>query len=203
MKRKPSNPAKFDRCVKAVKKRGGAVSPYAVCKKSVGNKGKKKGKRNPAGESADAFQEFHGYPSEQVVTVSKKIHYHEHLAAVGKLEKLIVIARETGDRVVLEGFQGAVLAFNEKRTQLFIEGGDQKVNVREFGITKHHESEYLGDVIVVEYFARKDHLGKDGGVATYVHKFKRPYPALMYDSRNEQLSFAGGQYDILTEGIDN
>ena len=30
MKRK-AQPAKFDRCVKAVKKKGGVVSPYAVC----------------------------------------------------------------------------------------------------------------------------------------------------------------------------
>lgn len=31
-RRKPKNPARLERCVRAVKKKGGAVSPYAVCK---------------------------------------------------------------------------------------------------------------------------------------------------------------------------
>lgn len=48
-KRKPKNPAKFDRCVKAVKKRGKGVNAYAVCT-AAGTRGKKKGnrKKNPA-----------------------------------------------------------------------------------------------------------------------------------------------------------
>jgi len=35
-----SNPAKYDRCVKAVKAKGGATNPYAVCNASMAGKGK-------------------------------------------------------------------------------------------------------------------------------------------------------------------
>lgn len=31
-------PSKFDRCVKAVKKRGGVKNPYAICMASVGRR---------------------------------------------------------------------------------------------------------------------------------------------------------------------
>jgi hypothetical protein len=36
-RKKPRNPAKLERCVRAVKKKGGAKSPYAVCKAKIKN----------------------------------------------------------------------------------------------------------------------------------------------------------------------
>jgi len=308
-KRKPTNPAKFDRCVKAVKAKGGAANAYAVCTAagtrgnkpySIGDergvpigvfqsraeafaeakslaetgqrvevvwKGKKgyqskwfgrrrgnpdglqrfdildlqdgnwqvvgsersysakgalatykkkhadwsKGRKmrakllkdNPAAQSVEAYKGFHGREPDELVTVTKQVHYHKHLAGAGKLEKLEVISLE-GSKVILSRFKGALLAFNEKRTQLFIEGGDQSVNLREFGITSPHEMETLGDVVAVEYFTRKDHLrAEDGGTAIYRHKFSKPFPHLLYDVPNMQLIFSGGRYDIPDEGIDN
>jgi hypothetical protein len=166
---------------------------------------KAKGKRrNPAAESAEAYADFHGRPSEETVVVEKKIHYHRHLAAAGELKKLVVVSRR-GERVTLKDFEGAVLCFNEKRTQLFVEGGDQSVDLAQFGIAPKnaHEIETLGDVTDVEYFTTKDHLGRDGGTAIYHHKFSKPYPELVFDVVNEQLTFAGGKYVVLPEGIDN
>jgi hypothetical protein len=169
------------------------------------NKGKRK--RNPSSEAAEAYAEFHGRDSEETVVVEKQIHYHRHLAAAGKLEKLDVISR-SGDRVSLSEFKGAMLCFSERwhetgrGPQLFIEGGDQSVNLKEFGITRPHELETLGDVVAVEYFTTKDHLGSDGGTAIYRHKFLKPLPELVYDVPNRQLSFSGGRYVILPEGID-
>ena len=195
-------PTKFERCVKKVKAKGGAANAYAVCKKSVGN-GKRKRKGNPAGASAEAFEDFHGRPSEEVITVTRKIHYHGHLAAAGELVALIVISRETGERIKLKDFGGALLCFNEKRTQLYIEGGDQKVDPAIFGIDTPHEMQCLGEVRVIEYFTTKDHLGREGGTATYVHKFEKPFPTLQYDALNKQLLFSGGRYTVLPEGIDN
>lgn len=95
-----------------------------------------------------------------------------------------------------------MLCFNEAGTQLYIEGGDQGVNLKEFSISTPHEMETLGDVLVVEYFTTKNHLGSDGGTAIYRHKFHKPYPELVYDVRNQQLVFSGGKYVILPEGID-
>ena len=196
------NPSKFDRCVKDVTRRGGAADPYAVCT-AAGTKGKGKRRKNPAEQAAQAYKDFHGKESMETVTVKKEVHYHKHLAAAGKLLELEVVSRQ-GFKVTLSGFKGALLCFNEARTQLYVEGGDQSVKLAEFGISQSqaHEMEVLGEVVAVDYHTTKDHLGSEGGTAIYRHKFKRPYPELQYDVPNEQLIFSGGKYTILDEGID-
>ena len=172
-----------------------------------GSKGRKLRARaqrgNPADAAAAKYEEFHGRPSEETVTVKREIHYHKHLAALGELKKLVVVSRE-GYKVPIDRFKGATLCENEKGTQLYVEGGDQSVGLDQFGIDpdEAHEMEVLGDVLQVLYFTRKDHLGKEGGIANYDHKFEEPYPELQYDVRNEQLIFSGGRYVILPEGVD-
>ena len=49
---------------------------------------------NPADAAAAKYEEFHGRPSEETVTVKREIHYHKHLASLGKLKKLVVVSRE-------------------------------------------------------------------------------------------------------------
>lgn len=157
---------------------------------------------NPAAEAAEAYTDFHGRPSEEVVTVKTEIHYHKHLAACGELRKLKVKPVGKLFTVSLSDFRKAFLAFNENRTQLFIEGGDQTVDLKQFGIKQAHEVETLGEVKVIEYYTIKDHLGSEGGQATYVHKFAKPYPVLIYNVLDKQLTFSGGSYKVLAEGID-
>ena len=205
---KQSNPAKFDRCVKAVKARGGAVSPYAVCKAAM------KGKRNPAEAATEAFEEFHGHAPTETVEVRKQVHFHKHLAGAGKLVTLVVKGVDHQTHKI-SGFKGALLAFSESGKQLFIEGGDQAINLEEFGITDPHEVETLGKVLEIEYATDKHHLGKEGGKAVYAHQFRTTnedgehvtvtiarYPDLIYRVLDEQLEFSGGSYQIKAEGID-
>ena len=173
-----------------------------MTRRSVAGKKRKARRGNPADAAAAAFEEFHGRESEQIVTVKQTIHYHEHLAAIGRLEALKGITAE-GGKFALSNFKGALLCMNEKKNQLFIRGGNQKVDPSEFGAEAEHELYELGECRVVEYFTRKDHLGKEGGTAIYVHKFERPFPTLLYDAPNEQLLFAGGGYSMPPEGIDN
>lgn len=170
-------------------------------------------KRNPASAAAEVFEEFHGFEPSEVVTVTKHIHHHEHLAAAGKLVSLDVWGIDgKGHRIA--GFKGAFLAFNESKNQLFVEGGDQSVNLEDFGIDAPHELETLGRLTDIGYQTNKTHLGDEGGEAVYVHKFRTTndngkhvvvkiarYPDLIYDVRNEQLLFSGGSYEILREGI--
>jgi len=174
----------------------------------------KRGHRNPAGAAAEAFEEFHGHPPEEVVTVEKRVHSHAHLAAAGELRKLVV--RGVDHQVhTITGFRGALLCFNEERNQLFVEGGDQSLNLEDFGIRKPHEIETVGKVVSIDYFTRKDHLGDEGGTAVYSHEFRTTnergqhvtvhiarYPTLIYRVRDEQLEFSGGSYEIRAEGID-
>lgn len=205
------NPSRFDRCVKDVKKRGGAGNAYAVCT-AAGTRKKRKG--NPAQASADAYEDFHGRPPDETVEVKKRVHFHAHLAGAGELRKLKVKGID-GETHTITGFKGALLAFNEQRNQLFIEGGDQSINLADYGITEPHELETLGKVKTIDYFTRKDHLGSEGGEAVYTHGFRMTnengkhvvveiarYPDLIYRVRDEQLEFSGGSYTIRAEGID-
>ena len=173
-----------------------------------------KAAKNPSKAAEAAFEEFHGHKPEEVVTVTSQVHFHSHLAGAGTLE-FLTIRTQGGSEVKLKNFKGALLCFNERQTQLFIVGGDQKVPLDLFGIAGKHECEMLGHATNIGYETRKDHLGDEGGEAVYVHKFRTTnengrhvtveiaeYPWVTYDVVNEQLAFWGGSYFIRAEGID-
>lgn len=222
--------SRFDKCVDSVTRKGGAVDPRAVCatvgrrkygqaemtRRSVAGK-KRAGKRNPAAESLEAYREFHGREADEIVTVQKKVHFHRHLAGAGQLRMLKIRSVDGRRDVKLTGFKGALLAFNEKKNQLFVEGGDQSVDLGAFGIDpqNHHELETLGKCLKIDYFTTKDHLGDEGGTAVYGHRFRTTnengrhitvriarYPDVIYSVPDEQLLFSGGSYEIRAEGID-
>jgi hypothetical protein len=176
-------------------------------------------RQNPADAAAAGYEDFHGHPSKEVVTVSKKIHHHAHLAAAGELRGLSVRPIGHGLPVrTIGGLKGAILAFNENKNQLFVEGGDQYLSPAElhnFGIRKPHEIETLGKVVALDYFTTKTHLGSEGGTAVYAHKLRTTnengqhvtvviarYPDLIYRVLDQQLEFSGGSYEIRAEGID-
>jgi hypothetical protein len=205
----------FARCVEGIKRSGSAYDPAAVCAAQEHKQGlmnpPKRGRHNPAQESVEAYRDFHGKDPDELVTVQEDIHFHRHLAGAGELRRLKIRAVD-GSVVVLSQFKGAILAFNEDRNQLFIRGGDQEVDVTQFGIRHLHEVETLGEVLSIDYHTSKKHLGSEGGTATYRHKFAHDasdvrvkilrYPDLIYYVRDQRLVFSGGDYEILAEGID-
>lgn len=177
-------------------------------------RGAGKGRRNPAGAAVEGYRDFHGEDPKEFVTVASKRHYHEHLTGAGDLRGLFVKGID-GEKHHITRFKKALLAFNERRNQLFIEGGDQRVNLEDFGIETPHELETLGKVTKIDYFTDKKHLGKEGGLAVYRHGFATVnedgrivrvkilrYPDLIYRVLDERMEFSGGSYEILPEGID-
>jgi hypothetical protein len=196
--------------------------------KKAGKKTRKnKGRANPIESARERYARFHGRASGEDLQIRTPIHEHSVLAALGYLRKLVVITVGAGHKVTISNFgkskTGApcILAMNEDATQLFIDGGDQSVNLSDFGIFEpYHERETLGRVEYVYYFTTKDHLApEDGGEATYKHKFggvreiktargkrkrvRSALPDLIYDVRNKLLEFSGGGYTIPDEGIAN
>lgn len=171
-------------------------------------------KRNPVDAAIEAFEEFHGEAPKLLKEFTTKVHYHGTTAGIGELVSLkIRLPRDReveGGRVVtLKGFKGAMLTENPQKTQLFIEGGDQSLDLEVFGISEPHEVEHLGECVEVTYFTAKKHLGRDGGTANYVHRFggeagepKTPRPQMIYRVRDKVIEFAGGGYTIPAEGID-
>ncbi len=177
----------------------------------------KRGRRNPAEQAIAGYEDFHGRPPGEFVAVERQRHDHRHLSAAGDLKRLVVLSVDGKANVTLSKFKGAILAFNEKRNQLFVERGDQAVDLADFGIDprKAHELETLGRVKKIDYFTTKDHLGDEGGTATYAHTFRTTnengrhvtvriarYPDLIYRVLEKHLEFSGGSYEILPEGID-
>jgi hypothetical protein len=176
-------------------------------------------KRNPSDAAADAFKEFHGHASKELVTVKRKVHHHSNLAAAGELRGMSIkpVSKVLPVRHI-GGLKDALLCFNEAKNQLFIEGGDQFMSdgeLKKFGITHPHELETLGKVVALDYFTDKTHLGDEGGEAVYAHKLRTTnengrhvvvaiarYPDLIYRVLDQQMEFSGGSYEIRAEGID-
>jgi hypothetical protein len=176
---------------------------------------------NPASEeeefaaAARASEEFHGADAHELIEVHTQIFEHDFLGDLGELMSLEIISIE-GGLVTVKKFRGARLARSPKgfSDQLYIEGGDQSVDLAEFGIHRPHELEVLGYLKFVTYYTTKYHLGDDGGEANYRHKLndgsaiklgtkRGNRPTVVYDVNNQLLQLAGGEYEILAEGIDN
>jgi len=144
-------------------------------------RGNKKKKRNSQRAAETEYEAFHGRGPEVDTIIETEHHTHSVLPGIGEL-CWMVIRYETEDGAVedvtLEDFDGALLAMNEQRAQkpqLFIEGGDQRVDLKKFDIGPPlHENETLGRMVCVAYFTKKDHLGEDGGEAEYVHVIEMP-----------------------------
>ena len=168
-----------------------------------------------------------GYGATQGATEAEALEMAEDflVMAIGDLIKLKIKPAAGGGAVTLRKFgtnkdgQKALLCMNEGMTQMFIEGGDQSIDLDAFGIEPpFREFETLGKLTDVWYFTTKDHLRpQDGGTANYHHAFGvkrdakgrmirrrdlKACPDVLYDARNQLLSFSGGRYTIPDEGID-
>jgi hypothetical protein len=220
----PGKKGSFARCVSEVSRRGGVDDPAAVCAASKRRAGEQLNPRNPAQAAAEAFELFHGYPPKEEIVFESMEHDHEFYAGIGDLIELVIVPEGQRKGVRLHSFAGAQLAMNEKAlvggpiAQLFIVGGDQDLGpdvLRQFGIdpSKLHEQEVLGKCVDITYFTKKTHLGRDGGVADYVHAFGEESakkqlrilvsPTATYHTVNKIIGLWGGKYTIEPEGIRN
>lgn len=166
------------------------------------------GKRNPEGPAAELYEKFHGKASERIDIVEEEIHYHEHLTALGDLVEL-KIKTPTRIRATLRfPDEGApTLASSEDGRQLFVVGGDQKVNLRDIEMDSaqwRRDMMDLGELLEVTYHTVKGFHKFEP--TNYFHKLGEETsvkPRILYDTRNERLLVAGGQYAVKPEGIVN
>jgi hypothetical protein len=178
----------------------------------------KRNPRNPLDASDAAYQEFHGEGPEGTTTIEWQEHFHTHVWAVGDLVKMYVLLpksrRQPGLGNIVEiAFdyerpkeKRTFLDANEKGTQMFIDGGDQRVNVLDFGIENHLEAVVLGYLKRIDYYTTKKHLGKEGGTAVYKHIMGEEggeLPTVVYHTIDKKLAVVGGSYTMPTEGIRN
>lgn len=170
--------------------------------------GKEEGRRsNPADAAADLYREFHGVPSSEEVVVTEEVRYHGNLAGLGDLVE-IVIKTPSGYKAVLDfDKSGVILCSSEDGKQLYLRGGDQSIDLDAIHMSGDEwlrDSMLLGMILKLTYRTAKkfDSLK----VLDYEHKLGEESgvrPELLYDVLNNQLSVAGGQYDVRPEGVVN
>lgn len=222
----------FKRCVAAVSAKGTAFSPGGVCATAgVKKYGKKKfqqmaaagrkraakrgnaGKRrrgNPEEAAAERYEYFHGHPPKTTTVIKTSEHRHSVTSGIGKLHSMKIAVVTGGKVVTLGNFKGTMLSQDDnrkpgKQQQLFIKGGDQAVNLGDFGIARPHEHEVLGALTEIAYDTNKTHLTPEtGGDAIYRHPFGKGgkrLPLIVYDVRNKLLHVVGGEYSLPATGI--
>ena len=204
---------------KAVKKNGAKKNPSwrkfkKEARKRLGVVGKKvkaavkavkknPARKNPEDSAHAAYVDFHGKEPSVDIIVDTPVHFHKVLAGMARLVAFDVKRNVDGGKTTIKFDRNTYLTESEKKDQIFISGGDQSVNLADFGIRNAHEVEVLGQILSVDYFTEKKHLiEKDGGKGLYRHPFKSPRPMLIYNVRSKLLMVAGGGYKILSEGID-
>ena len=167
-------------------------------------------RQNPESEAAKLYEDFHGKPSERLDIVEESIHFHGHLAALGRLVEL-KIKTPTRIRATLafaeEGPDVATLASSEDGRQLFIVGGNQELDLRAIemdGSAWLRDLMDVGELVEVTYHTQKGFHKFEP--INYFHKLGEETgvkPRLLYDTRNKRLLIAGGQYEVKPEGIVN
>lgn len=182
---------------------------------------------NPESSSMDMYSSFHGRPSRETVEITETIHDHDNVAALGTCCGFLIVAGSKQFAIGLSGYtwspradgpgkkkggfvktdpaaDDVFLSSNEEGTQMFVDGGDQELDLSSLGITGHEaekEAVVIGDVAMVAYETEKEFDKFD--LIQYVHTLsedsKGPLPVLRYMRRNSKgarMFLDGGVYYI-------
>ena len=177
-------------------------------------------KRNSESGAAKFYEKFHGAPSTEEIIVENEIHEHEHLGVIGLLVAMVVDT-PLGERatITFESFgseQSPWLCSSEDGCQLFIEGGNQALDLKALGMDGedwYKERMVIGTFSPPEsgrkwnlsYLTSKDfdrfepiEYQHDLGEANEGEpkSMRREPPVLEYEPLNRLLFISGGQYKI-------
>lgn len=159
-------------------------------------------------DASAMYEEFHGKPSSERITVTDSSTYEDALSVLGELIEIKVHCAD-GKRDYVLGFRkdGVLLASNPTGTQLYLVGGNQSLPLDTMGITGAQASKtsvVIGEAFEITYRTKKGfdkfreteyfhELGEETG-----HK-----PVLIYNTLNCEMELAGGAYETKPEGITN
>ena len=204
-----------------------------VAKQFKAHRGKvTKRRSNPEAEAAVAYEQFTGFEPTQVTEIHSTVHVHSVTWSAGQLIGIIVIIGNREHAIISNGWtysgpqsdvlgkpsksaQGWMLnprtsledltwlTCSEKGDQLFIQGGDQKLDVKGMGFEQAdiHDHMIIGEITRVWYRARKTFEAKGQEPVDFFHDFgkegsKGVLPVLIYKPRDPSLQIAGGRYTI-------
>lgn len=169
---------------------------------------KRRAQVNP--ESAEGlFEEFHGRESQEELLVGEEEKYRDDLAVLGELRELVVVDKptsKTGVPVQFDGDDNVMLASTPSGNQYLFVGGNQELDLREFGVNGKKDKVSLGWVYSITYYTDKQHLSGPKEAWEYEHKFGEEggeLPMLVYDRMNERMELVGGSYKTTGRGIED
>ena len=150
--------------------------------------------------------EFHGRPPHQITDITTERIERYALAELGRLIELAVTL-PSGQSVLLQ-FSGRRprVASSPDGGQLYFEGGDQALDLKQLGLSKQLPKDHveIGVVRKIVYHTSKKFHDFEPG--EYVHEFGEEHgerPTLAYDALNKRLFLVGGTYQTRPEGIRN
>jgi hypothetical protein len=183
-----------------------------------GFSGKKKRRvSNPAGTQSDSLnlasqvsEGFHQRPVKEIIDQEDELFIHTALAKLGDMVSIKVKLITGGVAEIQFDPNTAtcpMLCSDPEARQLYLEGGDQSVNLSDMGFDgamADKDKVKLGTITEITYrteksfdnFEQVDYfhkLGEESGVK----------PDLIYDTHNEYLMIVGGDYTIEDRGIVN
>ena len=167
-------------------------------------------KMNPQPESDAMYESFHGRAPGELVDVTTQIHVHHNLASLGSLIgfKLRTLSPAPMDATI--EFSDVFLCSNEDGTQLYLQAGDQSLDLGSLGLdnSTDKESIAIGEVWALAYHTRKSF--DKFRPTDYVHslgpaKYTRKPPAradLWEDATPpDDRAFGTGQLPILRYSV--
>lgn len=164
---------------------------------------------NPESSAADLYEEFHGRPPGETLEIVTEQHEHEWLTGLGTLVELKVATVTQLDATIsfARDKQAPELCSSEDGRQLYIEGGDQTLNLKALRMAG---DKWLKDSMVVgvlyELTYQTEKKFHKFALTDYFHRLGEEtgvQPTLLYDPTNKLLSVSGGQYQVKPEGIIN
>jgi hypothetical protein len=168
-------------------------------------------RRNPSADSSDQLagaarlsESWHGRPPRTVRELEELVEVRTDFADLGGLDEFVVIGRDGADEFTMRfGHDVRVGGVLEERdggkfaVQLYFVGGDQAIDLAEFGIDDPHDKDLLGQVKSICYVTTKKHVKANN--EPFEHEFGEEggeLPSLVYDSLNQRLELIGGSYSI-------
>ena len=187
-------------------------------------------RRNPASESDALYESFHGAPPSETLEIHETEYVHGHLASLGDLTEIVVKlsgGTKVGATTTLTAPDPETasdkdivhVASNELGNQLYLVSGDQSVDVKKLGFRdsfdiKHDGETFeatelkdlmvLGEIQKLTYRTQKSF--DDFSQVDYFHQLgedTKVRPMLLYDTMNDRMKIAGGEYHVHSVGVVN
>jgi len=185
------------------------ATPPALRRKFARELARRRRRTNPEDaeleSAAQLWRQFHGSEPHGTTTTTERRVEPATLADLGRLVELTVRVRP-GETALLRFGPSVRLAATPDGGQLYVLGGDQRLDLRKLGLadTLPKDHVLVGDVLTVTYATEKRYDGSEP--TDYIHRFGEDggeRPVLAYDTRSKRLYLVGGTYKVRKEGVTN